>query len=83
MIEECEEEEGYKIAQQQIRETLARVRLEIIRQVTEAADCGMIDSKIAQLRLSRLGIAAKVEQDNTKKIEFVNYDADDMKALFT
>ena len=83
MIEECEEEEGYKIAQQQIRETLARVRLEIIRQVTEAADSGMIDSRIAQLRLSRLGIAAKGEQDNTKKIEFVNYDADDMKALFT
>ena len=73
----------YENAQNDIREVLARVRVEIIRQVTEAADSGMIDSRIAQLRLSRLGIAAKVEQDNTKKIEFVNYDADDMKALFT
>lgn len=82
-IEECEGKEGYENAQKAIRECLARVRLEIISQITDAADSGMIDSKVVQLRLSRLGIAAKVEQDNTKKIEFVNYDADDMKALFT
>lgn len=75
--------DGYQEAQRAISECLARVRLQIVDEITEGADSGQIDSKIAQLRLSRLGIAAKVEQDNTKKIEFVNYDADDMKALFT
>ena len=71
-----------KEAQQEICETLARVRLEIIREVTEAADCGLIDSKVAQLRLARLGIAAKVEADNSRKVEIVGYSAEDISALF-
>ena len=74
---------GYREAQRAISETLARVRMQIIDEVTEGSDSGMIDSKIAQLRLSRLGIAAKVEQDNTRKVEIVGYTPAEIGELFT
>lgn len=74
--------DGYQEAQRAISECLARVRLQIIDEITEGADTGMIDSRIAQLRLSRLGIAAKVEQDNTRKVEIVGYTPDEIGDLF-
>jgi hypothetical protein len=73
----------YEEAQKQIRAALARVRLRIIEEITDAADSGMIDSKVVQLRLSRLGIAAKVEQDNTRKVEIVGYTPKEIGELFT
>lgn len=74
---------GYEDAHFEICRILARVKTEIIQQVTNGADSGQIDSKVAQLRLGRLGIVGKVEGDNTRKIEFVNYTADEVKALMT
>ena len=73
----------YQEAQRAVSECLARVRLRIIDEITEGADSGQIDSRIAQLRLSRLGIAAKVEQDNTRKVEIVGYTASEINELFT
>lgn len=73
----------YEEAQRQIRGTLARTRDEIEDTIFQGSSTGLIDSRTAAMLLGSFGYSDKPTQDNTKKIEFVNYDADDMKALFT
>ena len=80
--DDLDTQDEYEHAQREIRETLARVRVEIIRTITQATDNGLIDSKIAQLRLARLGVAVKAEGDTGRKLELVGYTADEISDLF-